>query len=232
MPSAKIMGGYVWPGVDVPFEGTLDCLKKPIRGEFCPKLAVVLILVAHCGITRGLSNHSCDASGNLPLWGLVLGKPFLLYRGGFHFPEPCFGSPLQLPKTLTPSSAPKRNDQTNTESWKSLEISPEHPNPHQNRPKWAMNSPTPKWYQNGFDNHSHFRFFNLGMAVKCSVATFLVAVVALLSSRGMMGLGGSSAALPCRLESGDRFLFSFLGVSSFSLFWIRKSSLEIRKGNG
>ncbi|CAJ1378344.1 unnamed protein product [Effrenium voratum] len=54
-------------------------------------------------------------------------------------------------------------------------------------------------------------FFNLGMAVKCSVATFLVAVVALLSSRGMTGLGGSSAALPCLV---------YLPIAAFFLVFI------------
>ena len=32
----------------------------------------------------------------------------------------------------------------------------EHPNPHSNRLKWVVNSPTPKWDPIGVDNHGHF----------------------------------------------------------------------------
>ena len=38
----------------------------------------------------------------------------------------------------------------------------EHPNPHYNRPKWVVNSPTPKWDPIGFDHRGHL--FNLSGA--------------------------------------------------------------------
>ncbi|CAJ1411192.1 unnamed protein product [Effrenium voratum] len=40
-------------------------------------------------------------------------------------------------------------------------------------------------------------FFNLDLAVSCSLGTCGVAIAALLGSRGMTGLGGSSLAMPC-----------------------------------
>ena len=59
--------------------------------------------------------------------------------------------------------------------------------------------------------------FNLGMAVACSMLTWMVAVSALLTWRGWAGLGGSSLALPCLvyLPMASFFLVLMVGQQLF-----------------